>query len=499
MTEKHTVAVEEVARYVAKRTFLAGRVCFTQGWYVHRAPEGTPAPGLQWRFHAGADVARRARDWLGAGRYLPRTPLDGVLKATDEAVRDLGPTLLFEASFVWNSLVARADAIRRSDGGWTLIEIKSGKSPEDGRVKNEYLDDIAYTTLVARSAGLPVVSARLVLIDRHYTLGGDAALFAELDVTEETLARAAVFEVNVQEIIAAITGDQCPAPSLKFACKDCDFFETTCIGKDVPDPLFALPRLSEKRFAELRTHERVSRIPPDAELTEHQQRVADLIRSGQERMDENALRILDDVVWPVYYLDFEAVMPYLPWFEGRPAYDAVPFQYSLHILREPGASPEHRAYLAPTAGDWRRDLTERLLADLGATGSVIVYSSYEKTQLKALAALFPDLGERLTLAIARLFDLERVFKDGYQHPRFVGRTSIKTVLPVMVPNLRYDALEVNNGDDAAGVFALMRVGEYATHTHEEHRRRLLEYCKLDTIAMLRLHQALLDLRVRHDG
>jgi Domain of unknown function(DUF2779)/PD-(D/E)XK nuclease superfamily len=486
----------DMTGFVDKRAFLAGRLCLTQGWYVYHAPPETPGPGLQWRFHAGADVAWRAREWLGDGRYLPRTPLDAALQGTAEAVKVGESSVLFEASFAWKGLVARADCIRRVNGGWTLIEVKSGKSPDDGCVKEEYLDDIAYTTCVAQNAGLPIVRAELVLINRDYTLDGDAEIFTTLDVTADALARATVFSVDAQEIASAISADQRPEPELRFACKDCDFFETTCIGKDVPDPLFVLPRLSEKRFKELRPYERVSRIPCDVELTEPQQRVADLIRSGRDHAEEIGLRILDNVVWPAHYLDFEAVMPYLPWFQGRPPYDAVPFQYSLHILTDPGALPQHRQYLAPAAGDWRRELTEQLLLDLGTIGSVVVYSSYEKTRLNALAALFPDLRERLERVVARLFDLERVFKNGYSHPGFAGRTSIKNVLPAMVPDLRYDGLEVNNGDDAAGVFALMRVGEYASDAHEALRARLLQYCKLDTTAMVRLHEAVLQIRDR---
>ncbi|MEX1185613.1 MAG: DUF2779 domain-containing protein [Gemmatimonadaceae bacterium] len=473
---------------VDKRAFLAARRCLTQGWYIHHAPGEVPAPGLRWRFYAGADVAHRARAWLGEGRSLQRAPFDSALQATDDAVKNPESNLLFEASFQWGGLVARADALRHSDDGWTLVEIKSGQSSQDGRVKEEYLDDLAYTTCVASRAGLAVVRASLVLLNRDYTLGGEADLFVELDVTAEALRRATAFSQDAQAIATAVTGDQRPEPSLKFACKGCEFFDTVCIGKGVADPLFVLPRLSEKKFVELRVYERVTNLPSTAKLTEPQQRVAEIVRSGQPRTERAGLQILEDVAWPAYYLDFEAVMPHLPWFEGRPPYDAVPFQYSLHIRSAPGATLEHHEYLATVDGDWRRAFTEQLLADLGSTGSIVVYSSYEKTRLTALTTLFPDLREAIGLVVSRLFDLEQVFKNGYWHPGFGGRTSIKKVLPVMVPDLRYDTLAVNNGDDAAGVFGLMRVGEYPADTHERHRRALLMYCSLDTMALVRLHE-----------
>ena len=79
------------------------------------------------------------------------------------------PDLLYEASFVWGRLFARADALRRSPGGWTLIEIKFGLSP-----KEEYPGDLADTVCVAGEAGLHIVGAALVLINREYRLSGDA-------------------------------------------------------------------------------------------------------------------------------------------------------------------------------------------------------------------------------------------------------------------------------------------------------------------------------------
>ena len=106
------------------------------------------------------EVGRLARVWLGEGKYLQRTPLDAALEATAAALKDAESKLLFEASFTWGGLVARADALRRTEDGWTLIEVKSGKSKEDGQVSDEFLDDIAYTACVAINAGLPRDSAR---------------------------------------------------------------------------------------------------------------------------------------------------------------------------------------------------------------------------------------------------------------------------------------------------------------------------------------------------
>ncbi|MGH9896304.1 MAG: DUF2779 domain-containing protein, partial [bacterium] len=88
-------------------------------------------------------------------------------------------------------------------------------------------------------------------------------------------------------------------------------------------------------------------------------------------------------------------------------------------------------------------------------------------------------------------------KDGYWHPEFRGRTSIKYVLPAMVKDLAYDGLAIRGGDDAAGAFALMYVNQTPTEQHETARAALLAYCKLDTLAMVRVHEELLTIRARH--
>jgi len=480
---------------VAKKAFLAGLLCRTQGWFVQHAPPEIPGPGLQWRFWVGGDVHERARQWLGAGTMLRRTPLEAAISETHEAVETFADKLLFETTFTWNGLVARADAIRSMGSEWDLIEIKSGKSPDEGeKLKADYVDDLAYTRMVAGGAGLKVSRCLLVLINRDYRLNGTAEMFAYLDISEQVNVRVAEMLEVAEDVALKVGGDARPEPAMILECKDCAYFDTECVGVGIPDPLFIIPRISAKKFDALKVYERISRLPPDADLTAIQRGVVDVIQSGQPRVDHDGLMILDQVRWPVRYLDFEAVTPHLPWFEGAVPYETVPFQYSLHLIEALGAEVRHIEYLAPIEGDWRRDMTEAMLRDLGDTGSIVVYSGYEKGRLRALGDTFPDLKSNLDAVIERLFDLEQVFKKGYQHPDFGGRTSIKKVLPVMVPELSYKRLAVNNGDDALGVFGLMRVKEMDEALVPAKREQLLRYCELDTMAMVRLHQTTLALR-----
>jgi hypothetical protein len=101
--------------------------------------------------------------------------------------------------------------------------------------------------------------------------------------------------------------------------------------------------------------------------------------------------------------------------------------------------------------------------------------------------------------VSRLFDLEPYLRKGYIHPGFRGSSSIKKTLPVMVPTMSYDGMAVGNGGDASGLVAMMKVGRVPEAEHATHRRALLEYCKLDTLAMVRLHRALLEVRRQHSA
>jgi hypothetical protein len=480
---------------VSKQAFLSSLDCRTQGWYAQHARAEPPTLGLQWRFWVGADVHQRAREWLGGGTMLRRTPIEAAAADTQEAVAAFSDDLLLEATFTWNGLVARADAIRRHGSEWDLIEVKSGKSPgEDDKLKQEYVDDLAYTRMVAGGAGLKISRALLVLINRDYRLNGDAPLFVYVDVTDAVNARAAEFAGIAEDVVRKVAADERPEPDFIFACKDCPYFATDCLGVGVDDPLFIIPRISAKKFDALKVYGRIMDIPKDADLTAIQRGIVDVIQGGEPRVNADGLKVLDQLQWPVRYLDFEAVNPALPFFEDVPPYEMIPFQYSLHVLDAPDAAPRHHEYLAEAEGDWRLPMVESLLRDLGTTGSIVVYSGFEKGRLRALAQTFPALEGQINAVLDRLFDLEQVFKNGYQHPGFAGRTSIKKVLPVMVPELSYRELALNNGDDALGVFGLMRVGAIEPLLVPTHRKRLLEYCELDTWAMLRLHFATAALR-----
>jgi hypothetical protein len=184
-------------------------------------------------------------------------------------------------------------------------------------------------------------------------------------------------------------------------------------------------------------------------------------------------------------------MTAIPLYSDIAPYTQLPTQYSVHKSSGIGSAIEHREYLADPSKDCRRELAERLIDDLENEGSIIVYSSFEKTTISQLKRDFPDLAERLDALAERLYDLEVIFKNHFCHPGFHGRTSIKVTLPTLVPGLSYSDLEIAEGDSASAAFAYLALGRYSEGDEtEDIRNKLLRYCERDTLAMVKLHEKL---------
>jgi predicted RecB family nuclease len=88
----------------------------------------------------------------------------------------------------------------------------------------------------------------------------------------------------------------------------------------------------------------------------------------------------------------------------------------------------------------------------------------------------------------RLFDLMDVFRNQlYDDPKFKGSYSIKDVLPVLVPELSYESLDIRDGAMAmASWYDLV----FKDKRDEKVINDLLKYCELDTLAMVRVFEKL---------
>jgi predicted RecB family nuclease len=173
----------------------------------------------------------------------------------------------------------------------------------------------------------------------------------------------------------------------------------------------------------------------------------------------------------------------LPTFPGMRPYGHLPFQWSVHVQRQPGAEPEHYEFLATVSSDPRREFISSLCSALGETGSIVVYSSFEHKRLSDLAGWLPEYAERINAIQARLFDLLPIVREHTYHPAYAGSYSIKSVLPALVPEMTYDGMEVANGQQAGVAWESFVRDGLDSGERERIRKALLRYCAQDTLAL----------------
>ncbi|MFT5550069.1 MAG: hypothetical protein ACI9CO_002000, partial [Candidatus Azotimanducaceae bacterium] len=218
-------------------------------------------------------------------------------------------------------------------------------------------------------------------------------------------------------------------------------------------------------------------------------------RMQQRRIDINPepiKKMLGDLRYPLYFLDFESIATAIPLFDDSSPWQKYAFQYSLHVQTTNG-EVNHIEFLHEQRTDPSEIIASSLLKHIGTTGSVIVYNkTMERGVLKALARQFPEMGDALRQISSRIWDLEQVFKKHYRHWQWGTKSSIKNVLPTLVPELSYKDLEVQEGGMASLEWLRMIETDSAQQKVAK-ANSLKRYCELDTLAMVRLLAV-----IRHD-
>ncbi|MDT8421730.1 MAG: DUF2779 domain-containing protein [Desulfuromonadales bacterium] len=476
---------------LSKSLILKGLQCQKALWLAKNPPdfEFPPQPDLEAKFRAGTEVGELARQLFPGGVEVPYEGLSfpAQLARTRELISN-GAPVIYEASFSFSAVFVKVDILVRDGAGWQIHEVKMGTS-----VKDVNLDDVAIQRYVLNGCGLSVTGSFLVHIDSSYLRQGEIEverLFHSEDISLPVAAR----QQSMAEIVSALrqrlseTGE--PGIRIGPHCTDpyaCDYIPYCWrfIGENT---IFELRGKGVDKFGFYnRGIIRLEDLPLDA-LNPAQRQQAEATLTRQDTLNRAGVGEFLDTLWyPLCHLDFESFNTPIPKYDGTRPYQQVPFQYSLHIQQSAGGEAEHREFLATGDNDPRRALVEQLLAEIPAGACILTYNqAFEKSVLRQLADLFPDLAGEIGLRIANVRDLMVPFRrrDVYRWT-MRGSYSIKDVLPAMVPELSYDGLEIADG------YAAMRAyHEMCDLPPGEERDRLRaamrEYCRLDTWAMVNI-------------
>lgn len=490
-------------KLLSKSRYVKGCQCPKLLWLgVHAQELATPpTPEDEERFATGNRVGELATQRYPGGVMIDTQPweYDRSVELTKEAIANGAPAVYEASAQSSDGAYARADIfLRSSDSGWDIIEVKSSTDSDLKDAVKTYLPDLSLQYHVFTQAGYQINRCILLLMNSAYRKEGAIdvqLLFAEYDLTDQVLAIQSEVQANIPQFHEILELAKAPEMAIGPQCNspfDCAF-QAHC-WKDVPE--YSVFNLYQKKkaveIAEVAGSYEVRDIPLSMLPTGVKHTDYTAFMENRLILDREALKaFLDGVRYPLYFLDYEALNPAIPLYDGTKPYQQVPFQFSLHIYDSPESEARHVEFIHQTDGDPRRALAEALVASCGSEGSVIVYyAGFERPRNNELAEIFPDLAEPIKAINDRMVDLWEPFKKRWiYHPKQNGSASIKDVLPTFT-NFSYKGMEIANGSAAARRYLEFAEGKLNTKEQEELFRALSFYCQMDTLAMVKLLEKL---------
>lgn len=403
-------------------------------------------------FQAGTDIGMLARQLFQGGiDASPPTPFEYQKSVADTAAYiRRGANIIYEAAFQYDGILAAIDILVKKSSKWYAFEVKG-----TGGVKPPHIQDAALQYYVITRSGLELADISIVHLNTDYVRYGDldiSQLFKATSVVKEVRQLQSFIATKAAELKALLKTKKMPAIEVGDHCfkpYDCDFYG------------YCSRHLAEEEEAE------------------------------EEYINKKAIKeFLAQLQYPLHFLDFETWMTAVPEQDGHWPFRQVPFQYSLHIQEKNRVEPVHRYYLAEGPHSSHQEFAESLVQSVEKKGTVLVYNkTFENTILNHLKEEFDHLTTRIEKIQSRMVDLMAPFRKNYRLPAMQGSYSIKAVLPALVPELSYDNLVIGNGGDASAAFHNLKHLENEVEK-QAIRKALLEYCGLDTLAMVRILEKL---------
>ena len=410
--------------------------------------------------------------------------------------------VIFQATFSEEVFFIRADILvyDKKRNGYELYEVKATNSIKR-KEPHHHINDLAFQKSVIEKSGLNIIKTGVIHLNKEYKKVGNIEyekLFVIADLTDEVLESQENVKKQMLDIKECLSMPEEKGCECLYRGRNAQCTTFAYSNPDVPEySVHDINRIgaSKKIFYDWidRGIYDIKDIDKPEVLKGAKKAQYDAYVLNKPIIDSVAIKKeLDELVFPLYFFDYEGFVSAIPMFDGFGAYEQIPFQYSLHIMQEDG-SIEHKEFLITNPkGDITRPLVERIKEDINPKGTVIAwYSSYEKQRNSKLAELHPDYSEFLEVINDKMFDLMTIFsKNYYVDPAFKGSSSIKKVLPVIVPELTYKNLHISKGDQASERWERMISNDTPEEEKKQIEKDLLEYCKLDTWAMVKIYEFL---------
>lgn len=496
ISELEGMMEKEKNQFLSKTLFLKGLKCpkllYLSKYFPNLKDETSER--TEEIFQTGNEINMLARKLFPGGKEIQfEGDINRQIAYTSFLINE-GVKCIFEASFNFNDVFVRTDILKRGEEGWEIYEVKSTSSKKD-----EHLDDIALQFYVLKNSGLEIKKAFLIHIDSDYTRSGELEiekLFKKVDLTDEVKGKQKEIEERISSFKEVLMGEM-PQVEIGNHCFDnyqCEF-KSFC-WKDIPEnsiPTMDLHWLNNRFEIYKNGFVFLDELNP-LDFNGNSKMFIEAFLEKKIIVNKKGIEdFLNSLWYPMAFLDFETFQSAIPPFDGTRPYQQIPFQYSLHLLPARDGELEHSFYLAEPNVDPRRELIEKLIGEIPLNACVIVYSEkFEKGILGELAEIFPEYREKIEEIMRNIRDLMLPFKrKDYYHWSMLGSHSLKKVVSALVPELKYEDLEIKNGEMAMGAYHKMCKVDSPGEV-EKIRKSLLDYCFLDTFAMVKIIEALQD-------
>ncbi|OGZ60851.1 MAG: hypothetical protein A2919_02255 [Candidatus Spechtbacteria bacterium RIFCSPLOWO2_01_FULL_43_12] len=461
-----------------------------------------PDDNLQALFDAGFEFEKYAMKRFPNGVEIGFKDFSeyGTMPARTKKAMDEGARALFQARFEAEELTCICDILDRvNDDTFDLYEVKSST-----KVKPEHIYDLAFQTIVLESAGFKVRKISVIHVNNQYVKNGEIdpiELSFEEDVTGDVREEMEKTKYNISRALDTAKSAEMPDPSPRYANLGslAEWLEIYKGLREVqPYSIYNLASPGANRIGELEDMgvALIENIPDDFKLTTKQQAQVEATKRDERIIQPEKIKeFLDGLTYPLYFLDYETAMSTIPLYDGTRPYQQVPFQYSLYTVETLDAEPKHSEYLHKDADNPAHSLLSKLKQDMGPRGSVLVwYKTFEMGRNKEMAEMLPEFAGFLDDVNSRVADLMEPFSNGWFVDKdFYGSSSIKYVMPVLVPALSYKELGIQEGASAQRLWMDAAIRNKEGIDKEKLFNDLIEYCKMDTLAMVEIWRALKDL------
>lgn len=490
-----TVMNKKISTYLSKSLFIRGLQCH-KSLYLHKYhPDLKDEISEEQKtlFQSGVNVGIYAQKLFPGGVEIPfdDVSLSKQIKRTMIEIEN-GTKVIYEAAFSYDNVFVKVDILRKTENGWEIYEVKGSTG-----VKDVHYDDIAVQYYVLKGSGLSVSKTFLVHINNQYVKKGEIEvdkLFTVQDLSNDVIEKQKSIKNEIDKMRRMLKsqepnidiGEHCTDP---YDCDLCGY-----CWKHIPEnSVFNLKGTGPNKFDLYRQGIiRLEDIPKDILPQSQRIQLEGTLDKKNITNKAEVKEFLDTLWFPICFLDFETTfMVPIPMYDETRPYQQVPFQYSLHYLEKENAELQHYEYLAPAHVDPRKELLDKLLKEIPENACVLIYNkTFEIGVLNNLAKWLPEYFDQIENIIRNIRDLMIPFrrKDIYRW-EMEGSYSIKYVLPALVPELSYDDMEISDGGMASNAWLSMRDLEDLDAT-ERIRKALLEYCKLDTLGMVKIIEKL---------